>query len=724
MDNLPFITDEIKTHLPDELTPARNRPFYICPLCGSGTKGHKTGALTVSKDRRLWFCQSCKEGGDIVSLIEKRDGLSKADARQYLIDRYAPGMATQVARPAKNNYTAPKPTDDRAGERKQYIDGTEKRFEGSTGATYMANRALTPETCRQFRFGFDQTTNGGTGSVTIPYPGTDYYIKRPLQPIDDRKYLKPAGVSEPPFIAGDPGATIGFICEGQIDAISLIQAGAQCAIAAGGGGLSKFDDVALPEIMVVVADNDDPGKTQAGKTLEYLRGRGVYAIQVNPPEGQKDVNDVLVADPGQLSGLIHDWTQTAWKSSQAAADFAEEKQLEVNDVFGRVENEPPAPYQPPISAAQYINGGEWLVQSGIFSKYKDRKTGYTNMDEKTGFYPGVYLINAGTSMGKTTFCVQLADQVAARGETVLYYAFEQGAFDLTAKSITREAAAANTMSPHDTKYNAVAIRQGFTDPCVKSGIEKYLEYAGNVHYIDCAFGWTIDDVVKSITQYIEATGVAPVVFIDYLQVIKPANDHISDIKAIDYSVQAIRGLQMATQKAGHPVTFIVISSVSRDNYTKEADLSAGKGSGGLEFTADVVLGMQPRVMVTPKFKRAREQTKRNMIKKAKNPGKGKPRQIMIECTKNRFGQPDYAVGFDYYPANEMFVPDPAFDKWLAEIREREAKAAAAAEKKAEAEEMAEIAAVDKESGFLDTARTAYNAARKAIEDDIPTEFLT
>lgn len=380
------------------------------------------------------------------------------------------------------------------------------------------------------------------------------------------------------------------------------------------------------------------------------------------------------------------------------------------------------PAQLPQNAADFLRSGAWDKAVTVFGKYKDRKTGFDNLDEKNGFYPGVYLINAGTSMGKTTFCVQLADQLAARGEHILYFAFEQGSFDLIAKSITREAAGLYSARKHDPKYNAVRIRQGFEDPNVKLGKENYLGYAERVHYVDCAFGWTIDRVAQYITAYVNKTHIAPVVFIDYLQVIKPNDERVSDIKAIDYSVQTIRKLQMNSQDAGFPITFMVISSVSRDNYTKEADISAGKGSGGLEFTADVVLGMQPRIMVTPRYKRAKEQTKRNMVKKAKSPGPGKPREIMIECTKNRFGRPDFAVGFDYYPANETFIPDEGFDKWYEDIKQKEAAAARAAEKKAAKEEQENIKAMG-EDDLIFTGLEVTEEKKAAIDllDNIPFE---
>ena len=57
-----------------------------------------------------------------------------------------------------------------------------------------------------------------------------------------------------------------------------------------------------------------------------------------------------------------------------------------------------------------------------FQQYKDRKTGYSNIDAKMRLYPGLYVLGAISSLGKTTFCGQMADQLASAGEQVnMYY---------------------------------------------------------------------------------------------------------------------------------------------------------------------------------------------------------------------------------------------------------------------------------------------------------------
>ena len=58
-----------------------------------------------------------------------------------------------------------------------------------------------------------------------------------------------------------------------------------------------------------------------------------------------------------------------------------------------------------------------------FKRYKDRKTGFSNLDELTGgLYPGLYVIGGAiSSLGKTTFIHQMGDQLAEMGDHVLFF---------------------------------------------------------------------------------------------------------------------------------------------------------------------------------------------------------------------------------------------------------------------------------------------------------------
>ena len=72
-----------------------------------------------------------------------------------------------------------------------------------------------------------------------------------------------------------------------------------------------------------------------------------------------------------------------------------------------------------------------------FQQYKDRKTGYSNIDAKMRLYTGLYVLGAISSLGKTTFCGQMADQLAGADEHVLYFTLEQTTLELVSKALSR-----------------------------------------------------------------------------------------------------------------------------------------------------------------------------------------------------------------------------------------------------------------------------------------------
>lgn len=73
--------------------------------------------------------------------------------------------------------------------------------------------------------------------------------------------------------------------------------------------------------------------------------------------------------------------------------------------------------------------------------FKDRKTGFENLDAKChSLYPGLYVIGAISSLGKTTFIHNIADNLAKAGDHVLFFSLEQTRLEMTLKSIARTSA--------------------------------------------------------------------------------------------------------------------------------------------------------------------------------------------------------------------------------------------------------------------------------------------
>lgn len=606
-----YLPVEAKQHLKDELQPARNRGFYICPLCGSGTgKGHgkADGALKITPDGMKWHCFSCNEGGDILDLLEKRDHVDQKEARQIISDRYgiAPAQKPKVA-PVQQGEKLK--AQNAGADANNYINACAAKIGGSDGEEYLTKRGLTPDTLQAFRIGYDAEKK----AVVIPYPATDYYTTRS---ISGKEYRKPAGIAEPLFITGDPGKGALFICEGQIDALSLVQAGATAAAAIGGAGAGKLESMKPIKKAVIVRDNDDAGENTAQRIKEALTVKGVRCIIVQPPAEVKDANELLQKDPARLSGLVIEWA-------------------------GQLDNDPD-------NISDYLQGA-FSKDLARFQSFKDRKTGFSNIDEITSLYPGLYVIGAISSLGKTTFAHQLADQLAGAGDHVLYFSLEQNRLEMVSKGISRLTARQDIK----TAVSAIDIRRGSDSEAVKDAIAEYSRIAAHEYMIECNFDTTIDSITGRVKEYMQEEKEKPVVIVDYLQIIRPQDPKQSTKDAVDGHVRALKKLQ-----SENDLVLLVISSLNRMNYLTPVDFESFKESGGIEYTADVIWGLQLQIMNGDIFdKKDKLKEKREKVKAAKLEN---PRKIELVCLKNRYGRSSYSCGFNYYPQFDLFIPESDF----------------------------------------------------------------
>ncbi len=283
-----------------------------------------------------------------------------------------------------------------------------------------------------------------------------------------------------------------------------------------------------------------------------------------------------------------------------------------------------------------------------FKKGGKLKSGYANIDAITNLYPGLYVIGAISSLGKTTFIHQMGDQMAEAGNHVLFFSLEQSILELASKSIAR------TMAQEDQKNGLSSLqvrRADLSDSQITAAIDKCKIYSDKMTIVECSFRATIDDITNTVQEFIRQNKVKPVVIIDYLQVIQPSPESKMTTKdLVDYHVRRLKVLQTDNQ-----LTMIVISSLNRQNYMTAIDFESFKESGGIEYTADVLWGLQLQCIHNEPFTQQNKiNEKRQKIIEAK---KAVPRKIELICLKNRFGVSSYTCQFDYYPKYDWFKPD-------------------------------------------------------------------
>ena len=291
------------------------------------------------------------------------------------------------------------------------------------------------------------------------------------------------------------------------------------------------------------------------------------------------------------------------------------------------------------------------------------QTGFEHFDSMLNncIYPGVYVVAAISSLGKTTLMHQIADQMAEAGSHVIYFSLEQSKMELLAKSLSRRVWKVNRK-----KISSLRIRQTW----YPNMIEDDVAVAGNnitveeVRYLNEAFDWyckkvapnfdvcggtfdcTISEIRSSIRRYITTHDDKPVVFVDYLQIIQPEkNFKGTDKQHID---NVMTQLERTAKQEG--VTIFGISSLNRGSYLTPVSFESLKEAGSLEYSSDVVWGLQ-----LPAVNDYREKDDKVEIRAALDLAKSAiPRQIELHVLKNRYGRSDGRTFFRYYPDCDCF----------------------------------------------------------------------
>lgn len=303
--------------------------------------------------------------------------------------------------------------------------------------------------------------------------------------------------------------------------------------------------------------------------------------------------------------------------------------------------------QPKIHFEGFLSYLKSKFQNDVehFKKFSERKTGYSNLDAAyIRLYPGLYAFGAVTSLGKTTFCHQLAEQLAQQGEYVLFFSLEQTQLELATKGLARA-----TKLENQSPAAAISIRGGFLNDAVLRAMDKYESFGERINIIECSFDTTIETIESTVMMFMNTHDVKPVVFIDYLQAIFPSDTRLSTKESVDANVRKLKKLS-----ADHGLVIFIISSFNRQNYLTVADFESFKESGGIEYTADVVMALQLLAMNAQVFDSQNKlMVKRKFVQAAKNEN---PRKMELLILKNRYGKSYSRFFFEYYPMYDLFVP--------------------------------------------------------------------
>lgn len=664
---LTALRTHIKEYADENLTHDRNnRKLYACPYCdsGHGTSSDSDGAFSVDMKTYRFKCFSCNRTGDLFDLIgqvEKIGNFTDRVNRAVSLYGTEPAETVQYDQISHGNIHTGM-TEEQKEVVKEYIRQCRNN---SDKTEYFHQRGLSDSIVQRFSLGYDEQNR----LITIPYGTGTYYITRN---IDEKAYRKPPTETygtEPVFnqsaLYNDENLPV-FVCEGAMDALSVMSAGG-VAVATGGtshGNLLQAIKEKRPDTTLIICyDNDEAGRKGSEKLSQDLTELNIPHVIASYPADTacKDVNDLLRED---VQDYLSQTGKTAYAGEQIShvrtekfvRDMLENSRTQANIQENQMSNESKTDHKTDEVqlAIQSSNVLEYITNQGFrddlerFRKTSSKETGFPKLDQETGgLYSGLYIVGAVSSLGKTTFIHQMADQMAEKGETILYFSMEQSRAEMVSKSISRQIAKTYGVN---SNISSLKIRKGTAgdDGMVYEAMMKYQEYAERVNIVQTGFSSDISFIEKVTNTFIQAKGVTPIVIIDYLQIID-IEGNMTDRQRIDNIIKKLKKIQLQ-----HGLTMIVISSLNRSNYTTAIDFESFKESGLIEYSADVVWGLQLEAIHEAEKKTGDNKVseRREILQKAKA---DTPRKIELVCLKNRYGISNFTTSFEYYPKCDYFM---------------------------------------------------------------------
>ena len=285
-------------------------------------------------------------------------------------------------------------------------------------------------------------------------------------------------------------------------------------------------------------------------------------------------------------------------------------------------------------------------------------TGFNNLDQifDGGFYPGLYVLGAMSASGKTSLALQICDNIAACGHDVILFSLEMGRRELLAKSISRLSYTI-TDDPRHAKSTMLILRKYQTlqtdeQELIKQAAQVYAKFAKHIYIHEAAGNIGTAEMGEIIKRHIKITGQTPFVLVDYLQIIPAPDPRQSTKQACDVNLVELKRISR-----DYNLPVFCISSFNRESYKQPVSMASFKETGGVEYTSDVLLGMQLYGMDYEPGESAinRENRIRKLIKDARY-----PRKIEIKVIKNRNGRTGSCV-FDFHAVHNTFTEDRGSD---------------------------------------------------------------
>ena len=500
---------------------------------------------------------------------------------------------------------------------------------------YLSKRGISKETAEKYNLGYDKMYSVGKESwnaLIIPTGKSSFAVRNTDENAEKGNRYRKVGTSglyniKAMKVYSDKPI---FIVEGELDALSIIEVGGNAVGLGSTANKNKFIDcvkVTKPTMpLLVCLDNDKAGKAAGEWIVSELQRLGYNAHVVDILSGKKDPNAALTFD------------RELFKEKVSEA-------VQMNDV----EKEEYLKTSAAASLAEFVDGIKKSVDTPFIP------TGFKQLDNVLdgGLFEGLYIFGAISSLGKTTFVTQIADQIAMSGRDVLVISLEMAKTEIMAKSISRLTIQRVLETGGDAKFaktsRGITTYSRWDKYCdeelqlIGNSIHDYEKYADHIYISEGIGDIGVEEIRGKIQKHIDFTGNVPVVVIDYIQILAPYSERMTDKQNTDRAVMELKRISR-----DYKLPILGISSLNRDNYNSPISMVAFKESGAIEYSSDVLIGLQLEGTGEKDFD----------VNQAKSKN---PREIELKILKNRNGATGGTIEFSYYPMFNYFMESAEYE---------------------------------------------------------------
>ena len=563
---------EVYARFKADLQPDKKGSGYVCPICGSGSGQNGTGITENKRSPGHYTCWAgCFKNADAFEIIALQAGIepNSAEAMRAAYERYGISEdSVPTAKPIEVQVDAH--AQEAPVDFTDYFSKVAANITSAAAQQYLAKRGISAATAQKLCWGYDNAWRSpaalragknppASARLIIP-TSTHSYLARATTDTTEKAYqkMKEGAVVLYNLQALYSGRAV-FVCEGEIDAAAIIEAGGEAVALGSTSNVDKLINACKEKkpcgALLICPDNDEPGRRAADQLTEGLQEIGVACSVVDITGGFKDADEALVADRDHFIKAVQQAENDTKPGAKAVASF-------LQAVQGRSFE----PMPTGLTVLDNIIGGGFMRQTLV-------------------------MLGAAPGLGKTYFAQQLFEGLALQGHNVLYFNLEMSTAQMLARSFSRIA-----RQREGANITALDVLQGYrwTDS-QKAAVERTARYyidniAEHIAYNPGGATAQLDEILKQMhaaAQRATSAGKeAPLCVIDYLHLLR-GNAKEDAQTVIKRAVDAFKGYAMRY----NTVVFVILAFNRTSNKGGQVTQESGRDSSGLEYAADLMLGL-------------------------------------------------------------------------------------------------------------------------------------